>query len=63
MTKGRLALMDKVWVCMSGGRDAIVKGVALTGYRLRTIAADVREESRLAEARLGVVLGSAGPIV
>lgn len=55
--------MDKVWVCMSGGRDAIVKGVALTGYRLRTIAADVREESRLAEARLGVVLGSAGPIV
>lgn len=63
MAEGGLTLVDEVGVRMGGGRDAIVERVALAGYRLGAIAADMGEESRLAKARLGIVLGCSGSII
>lgn len=59
MAQGRGALVDKVRVGMGGGRDAIVERIALARNGLRAVARDVGDEARLAEGRLGVILGRA----
>jgi hypothetical protein len=55
MAQRRGALVRKVGIGVSGGRDGVVEAIALASDGLRAIAGDVRHEPRLAEAGLFVL--------